>query len=65
MSAEILRLPAVCGRVGLSKSSIYQKIKEGDFPSPVRLGERAIGFLVADIERWIETRERVTREARP
>lgn len=52
---KILRLPAVCDRTGLSKSSIYAKIKTGDFPAPVRLGPRSIGFFESAVNIWIES----------
>lgn len=34
----ILRLPEVLKRVGLSRSSLYARIKEGNFPKPIKLG---------------------------
>ena len=49
----ILRLPAVKARVGLSRSTLYQRIADGLFPAPIRLGPRAVGWLEADIEAWI------------
>lgn len=65
MGAEIIRLAAVCHRIKLSKTTVYQKIKNGEFPAPVKLGQRAIGFLVADVEKWITSRERTTHAAQP
>ena len=65
MSAEIIRLAAVCQRVGLSKTTVYQKIKKSEFPAPLKLGKRAVGFLVADVEKWITSRERTTQAAQP
>lgn len=40
MATAILRLPAVKARTGLSRSTIYLRISEGSFPSPVSLGGR-------------------------
>ncbi|MGE0487476.1 MAG: helix-turn-helix transcriptional regulator [Gammaproteobacteria bacterium] len=57
MSTSILRLPAVIARTGLRRSSIYLRIKQGDF-RPVKLGPRAIGFLETEIDAWIEERGR-------
>ena len=52
---RILRLPGVKERIGLGKSYIYQKIKEGTFPRPVSLGvdRRAVGWLEHEIDTWI------------
>ena len=35
--------------------TIYQYIKDGAFPKPVRLGPRAVGWLEADVSDWITT----------
>ena len=41
----ILRRPQVEQRTGLSRSTLYQYIKDGDFPKPGQLGLRAVGWL--------------------
>lgn len=52
----ILRLPAVKARTGLSRSSIYLKISRSEFPRPVLLGARAVGFIEAEIDAWLKAR---------
>jgi prophage regulatory protein len=54
MGYSIERLPAVLNRTGLSRSSIYLKVNKGTFPKPIKLGERAIGWIASDIDQWIE-----------
>ncbi len=61
MSNKVLRLPAVKSRTGLSRSSIYLHISSGKFPYPINLGERAVGWLEADIEKWIDDRVEASR----
>ena len=61
MDEKILRLPAVKDRTGLSRSSIYEKIAAGDFPKPISLGARAVGWLESDIDAWIDGRVGVSR----
>ncbi|MFZ5620689.1 MAG: helix-turn-helix transcriptional regulator [Pseudomonadota bacterium] len=56
MSDSILRLPAVKARCGLSRSAIYQRIADGNFPAPVPLGGRAVGWSEQEISEWIESR---------
>ena len=41
-------------RLGMSRSLIYLKIKDGSFPTPIKLSHRSIGFLSSDIDLWIE-----------
>jgi prophage regulatory protein len=53
MSENILRLPQVRIRVGLSRSSIYAAIAKGSFPEPVRLGPRAVGWLESEVTAWV------------
>ncbi|WP_038761744.1 helix-turn-helix transcriptional regulator [Burkholderia pseudomallei] len=50
----ILRRTQVENEVGLKRSTIYQRIQEGTFPRPIRLGERAVGWRASDIERFLE-----------
>lgn len=51
-----LRLPRVKTETGLSKSTIYQLIKDGLFPKPVKIGHRAVGWRESDIVNWQKTR---------
>ena len=57
MTSSVLRLPAVIQRTGLSRSSIYNYIREKRFPAPILLGIRSIGWIETDINAWIEQRE--------
>lgn len=52
----IVRLPTVQRRTGLSRSAIYVRMAEGTFPRPVNLGSRAVGWVEADVQQWIEAR---------
>jgi prophage regulatory protein len=50
---NILRLPAVKARTGLSRSTIYLRISEGSFPKPVSLGSRAVGWIEVEVNDWL------------
>ena len=52
----ILRRTEVEKRTGLSRSSIYNKMKHGEFPMPIRLGPRSVGWLEIEIDEWIVDR---------
>ena len=47
---KFLKLPEVRTRTGKSRSSIYQGVKDGTFPKPIKLGPRAVGWIEAEIE---------------
>ncbi|MGB0722306.1 MAG: helix-turn-helix transcriptional regulator [Gammaproteobacteria bacterium] len=53
MATTILRLPAVIARTGLSRSTIYLRISNGEFPKPVPLGGRVVGWIESEISDWI------------
>jgi prophage regulatory protein len=60
---SIIRLPEVKARTGLGRSSIYNMIKTGNFPLPVPIGLRAIGWDSQAIDKWIE--ERIANVKKP
>ena len=53
---RILRLPAVEDVTGIKKTKIYDEIKQGRFPQPVRLGTRSVGWLADEVQLWITQR---------
>ena len=57
MAERILRRPDVEARTGLSRSTIYDWMKRGEFPKPVALGSRMVGWRESDIQAWLEARE--------
>lgn len=61
MSTSILRLPAVMKRTGLARSTIYLRISEGSFPKSISLGEKAVGWIEADIDNWINNQIKLSR----
>jgi len=61
--AKLIRLPEVTSETGLSRSTIYQKIKRGEFPPPIRLGARAVAWESSAIEEWIEEKIQASKAA--
>ena len=58
---SILRRKQVQARTGLSPSTIYLYIKAGQFPKPVTLGPRAVGWIESEVSEWIAARMKLTR----
>ena len=48
-----LRIEAVVRKVGLSKSTIFRKIKAEQFPSPAKLSERVTAWNETEIDEWL------------
>ena len=57
----LLRLPQVLARVGISRSTLYQRMADGLFPVPVSLGERAVAWKSSEIDKWISKRAEAGR----
>ena len=57
----ILRRRQVEQRTGLSRSTLYQYMKDGYFPKPVPLGPRAVGWLESEVSDWIIMRIKSAR----
>ena len=64
MVTVILRLPTVKARTGLSRSTIYLRMSDGNFPKPVSLGKcaRAVGWIEAEINAWLDQQIKASRE---
>lgn len=58
---RILRRRDVETRTGLARSTIYERVKAGTFPSPIALGEKAVGWVESEIDSWIAERVRERR----
>ncbi len=58
----LIRLPQLLKLTGLSKSSIYSRLQEGNryydssFPRPVKLSAngRVVAWILPEVEKWIE-----------
>lgn len=59
---KILRLSQVQERIGLSRSTIYDRMNpksprfDSSFPQPVKLGASAIGWFESSITEWLMQR---------
>jgi prophage regulatory protein len=50
MVKTIMRLPAVLAKSGVSRSTIYLRVRQGLWPNPVKLGPRSIGWPASEVE---------------
>lgn len=53
---RVLRLPEVITKTGLSRTTLYTMSKAGHFPESISLGGKAMGWIEAEIDHWIEER---------
>ena len=58
METKMLRAPEVMARTGLSRTTIWRKVRAGTFPPPIELGVNSVGWPAAEIAAWLESRNR-------
>lgn len=60
LTIRIIRIKKLQEIIGLSRSTIYEKMNkkskryDQNFPKPIKLSSSAIGWLISDIEAWLE-----------
>jgi len=50
-----LRLPEVLRLTGLSRATLYRKIKAGTFPRQYRIAERCCGWRASEVAVWVRS----------
>lgn len=50
---RFLRLPEVMHLCGLSRSTIYELIRKGEFPPQVSLGGKNVAWLHSEVTAWM------------
>ena len=53
---RIIRRREVEAATGMSRSSIYRMVAAGEFPAPVKLSARSVGWKAGDVADWLESR---------
>ena len=52
----VVRQPQVLDVCGFGASTLWRSIRRGEFPRPLRLTQRAVGWRIRDIRAWLESR---------
>jgi prophage regulatory protein len=63
-NTTVSRCKQVMQKTGLPRSTLNWKISRGEFPAPISLGARAVGWLDSEVEAWIQARIAATPAAR-
>ena len=56
MLKKIYKASEVAEYVNVSKSQIYKLVQQGRLPKPIKLGERGSGWLITEIDAWLQSR---------
>ena len=54
--SRLMRLPEVVQLTGVSRSTIYRWMENGEFPRQISLGANTVAWLESDVEDWIHRR---------
>ncbi len=55
---NILRFAQVRERSGLSRATVYRRMRRGLFPAALDLGNNQLGWLEDEIDEWVAARPR-------
>ena len=50
---RVIKLKEVLAKTSLGKTTLYALLKQSQFPKPISLGQRAVGWIESDIDSWI------------
>ena len=64
MFDRMLRPPEVMARTGLSRTTLWRRVRAGEFPAPTVLGVNAIGWPASAITAWLASRPQRTYGAK-
>ena len=53
---QLLKMPEVRAKTGLSRSHLYALAQNGEFPKPIKLSERSSAWVESEVQDWIDTR---------
>lgn len=49
--------PASKGLIGVSDKTIWQWVKRGEFPTPIKLSDNVTVWRLSDIQAWMQSKE--------
>ncbi len=53
---RFLNIDQVCDQVGAGRTTVYEMVKKGDFPKPLKFSRRAVRWTESSVQAWIRTR---------
>ena len=53
---KLLKLYEVADQLNVFKSQVYNLVKQGYLPKPIKIGKRGSGWLQSDIDSWFKSK---------
>ena len=63
MTDSLIRIKNVEAKTGLKKSMVYDLISKGEFPKPIKIGERAVAWISREVDQWVQNKIHEERQA--
>ena len=57
-TGQLLKITEVAALTSLSTSEIYARIARGEFPAPLKIGQRRVAWLQVEVRAWIDEQPR-------
>jgi prophage regulatory protein len=54
----LITIKDVIRRTSFSKTTIYRLVRAGQFPKPIRISTRRVGWLIQDLNDWVDAQTR-------
>jgi prophage regulatory protein len=55
---QIIRFPKISELTSLSRTTIWRLEAEGSFPKRLQVGNRGVGWLLNEVDEWMQSRPR-------
>jgi prophage regulatory protein len=59
---RLIRLVGVLDKTGISRAQLYKLMQKNEFPSNVKISERAVAWVESEIEAWMKNRLEIRDE---
>lgn len=59
---RLLRIGEVLEIAGISKSVLYEMVNREEFPRPVRIGRRSVGWRQREVKDWLDSLPPATQD---
>lgn len=57
MSDRLIRMKELNALFGIPTSTVWDWIKKGNFPKPIKMGERFIAWRESELTAWLDAKQ--------
>ncbi len=53
---RVLRRQVTCDLIGLKTAALYRLVQRGQFPKPIKISTKLVGWVESEVIAWLESR---------